>query len=157
MKFLFLIILLNAVVVFAGPKYGANAIPLSKNSNHSYFVKNKAPDFWALISFYSGQETESSCSSAALVTVLNGARRGQNLSDQDELVTHKSLTEKYTDEGYKYAVCGDAVLAAKNGVARQGVSVARLAQVLDAASKKLKFGQSKTVLVLIDLKNIEKS
>src|SRR5207253_298048 len=82
---------------FAGPKYGPDAVPLSKNSNQRYFMKNKAPDFWALIPYYVHQENDSSCSAAALTTVLNGARKNQTLTDQDELVSHKTLTEKYSD------------------------------------------------------------
>ena len=57
------------------PKYGPYAIPLSKNTNRDYFTAGKAVDFWALIPYYVPQENDSSCSSAALVTVLNAARR----------------------------------------------------------------------------------
>src|SRR5207244_2129908 len=108
-----------------------------------------------LMPFYAGQENDSACSSAALVTVLNGARHGQPLTDQDELVTHKSLTEKYTDPAYAAAVSGDGGKM-KDGE-KLGVSVERLAEVLKESVEKLKLPSpaSKVELVTIDGKKKE--
>jgi hypothetical protein len=141
------------------PKYGPEALPLSTHPNREYFVKNKAPDFWALIPFYVQQENESSCSAAALVTVLNAARRDLPLTSADELVSHKTLTEKFSDEKYKASVSGDPKEALKAGVVRLGVSVKRLGEVLEEALGKLKIsypGHEVKVLV-VDQSNKEKS
>ncbi len=125
----------------AQPKYGPHAAPLSRNTNAEYFRSNKASDFWALIPFYVGQENESSCSAATLVTVLNASRKNVDLTSQDELLTHKSLVEKYTDEKYMSSVSGDTALAEAKGVRILGVTVERLAEVLNGSLPKL-FGNS---------------
>ena len=141
------------------PKYGPDALPLSNNPNREDFLHQKAPDFWALMPFYVGQENESSCSAAALVTVLNGARRNKSLTSADELVTHKSLTEKYTDDKYKASVSGEVKEAVKSGVMRLGVSVKRLGEVLEEALGKLKISEPthEVKVVIIDQKDKEKS
>jgi hypothetical protein len=160
-------LLLTALLVFGSasvtaadfhPKYGPNAVPLSDGTNQSYFKTQKAPDFWALISFYVPQENDSSCSAAALTVVLNGARRTQQLSADDELVTHKSLTEKDTDEKYKAEVSGDMKLAVAHGTSL-GTSVDRVAEVLKEAADKLKIltPTSEVQLIHIDLNDLSAS
>src|SRR4051812_38979918 len=94
-------VLLFTSTALALPKYGPNAVPLSKRSNVEYFQKNPAPDFWALVPYYLGQSSGQQCSAANLVMILNAARKDQVLTSADELVTLNSLFEKYTDEQYK--------------------------------------------------------
>lgn len=154
---IFFAVIISALSLSAwgGPKYGPNAVPLSKNSNKTYFLKKKAADFWALMPYYVHQENDSACSAAALITVLNGLKKDSPLTDQDELVSHKTLTEKLTDDKYKAAVSGDAAQALAAGGAL-GVSVERLAEVLKTALAKLKVN-AQVELVSIDQKNKDQS
>jgi hypothetical protein len=149
-------IIVGASFAAAGPKYGPDAVPLSKNSNRSYFMKSKAPDYWALSPYYVHQENGSACSAAALVTVINGLRKDLSLTDQDELVSHKYLTEKLSDEKYKGAVSGDVKTAISSGAGSLGVSVERLAEVLRGALGKLKVG-AQVEFIAVDQKNKDES
>ncbi|MCM0606732.1 MAG: hypothetical protein KA715_11645 [Xanthomonadaceae bacterium] len=95
-----------STATFANPKYGPKAVPLSLGTNQSYFKKNNAPDFWALMPYYVGQETKSGCSAAAFTTTLNAARTVKGLSSDTPLVTFHSLAEKHTDDRYKKTILG---------------------------------------------------
>lgn len=150
-----LLIFLLPVLVFAAPKYGPDATPLSKK--YDYIKKNTAPDYWMLSPYYVGQDNDSACSAATLTTVLNGVRKSADLTQDDELVTQKTLTEKLTDAKYKYNVCGDPALALTKGVTRLGVSVERLAEVLKQSLEKLKIEYEKVEVISVDYKNIKSS
>jgi hypothetical protein len=157
------LVLMSAFVLYsspheawAGPKYGPDATPISKRSNLEYFQKQKAADFWALIPYYVGQETGSQCSAANFSMVLNAARKDLPLTSADELVTIKSLLEKYTDDRYKNAMTGKFTLETFD---RSNVANTRLAAVLGIAAEKLGIKTPKTQidLVPIDFKDLKKS
>jgi hypothetical protein len=154
--FLLTIILILSLRALGGtPKYGPNALPISK-SDRSYFGGSKAPDFWTLMPYYVGQETRAGCSNAALVTVLNAVRSKGSLSSSDELVLQKDIG-KYTNEKYAAEVSADPMKMVKNGVIRGGVSIFRLAEVLDTALEKLKLKTANTKVSLrtIDSKKLK--
>lgn len=74
------------------PKYGPMATVLSQS--HEYFRAAPAPDFWALIPYYTAQMDESACSVASMTMIMNGARVGKKLTADDELVTQQAIVEK---------------------------------------------------------------
>ncbi|MBK9294550.1 MAG: hypothetical protein IPM57_08910 [Oligoflexia bacterium] len=144
-----------SLLAFGAPKYGINATPLSKKND--FIRKSPAPDYWMLSPYYVGQDNDSSCSAATLVTLLNGVRLSSELTQKDELVTQASLREKFSDEKYKFSVCGDSALALANGVAQLGVSVKRFSEVLKGALDKLKIKYHEVKVVEIDHKNLKQS
>lgn len=80
------VILIHAGWASAGgdqtpPKYGPRGAPYAAPlwQSHEYFQspKNAAPDFWALITHYTGQSNSLSCSVAAVAMVQNAIARTQ--------------------------------------------------------------------------------
>ena len=61
----------------AKPKYGKQVTRLYHS--HEYFKRADAPDFWALMPYYTPQLTEGSCSVAALHMVINALRAPRTL------------------------------------------------------------------------------
>ena len=152
-----LLVLALATPALALPKYGPDAVPLSKRSNLDYFKENPAADFWSLIPYYLPQSTKTGCSAANLAMILNGARVGLPLTTADEQVTFDNLLDKYTDDRYKKAMTFKMV---KGVYFKHGeVANSRLAEVLKEASDKLKLTnpETKVELVNIDPKNPAKS
>ena len=84
------------------PKYGPTATRLFQSND--YVRKNKAPDFWALISYYLPQYTGASCSLASVTMVLNAARAHQALTASDELATEKNVLKKQPNDHWFKAV-----------------------------------------------------
>ena len=146
-------ILLLSISVEAAPKYGSQAVPLSLGTNQIYFQKNKAPDFWALIPYYVGQETKSGCSAAAFTTVLNAARTIKNLSSDAPLVTFQSLAEKHTDDRYKKIILGGWSLTTFD---RSHVAIKKHWEVLKLAVHNLglEYPGYRIDLNVVDMKNL---
>ena len=151
-----LLILLISTLSQAAPKYAPTAIPLSLGTNHVYFQKNKAPDFWALMPYYVGQETKSGCSAAAFTTVLNAARTLKDLTSDSPLVTFRSLAEKYTDDRYKKVILGDFSIEKFD---RSNVAIKKHWEVLKLAvhNLKMEYPGSSVELNVIDPKNLKAS
>ena len=84
------------------PKYGPDAIPLSTDSN--YLRSHPAGDFWALMPYYTAQQTGSACSIASVTMVMNGLRAGQSLTADDELISQNLLLAKVKDSAWTKAV-----------------------------------------------------
>lgn len=84
------------------PKYGPEAT-LLRNS-HEYVQHHPAPDFWALMPFYTAQQTGSACSIASVSMVINAARTDQNLTADDELATQNNVLKKTGDDEWTKAV-----------------------------------------------------
>jgi hypothetical protein len=140
------------------PKYGPNAIPLSKKTNLEYFSKGdgKALDFWHLMPFYQAQPNDRACSATSFLMVLNGMRADMDLNSKDELITFKSLLEKYTDDRYKKVMIGEkSPLSFK----RDDIKNTRLADVLTIAMKKTKIWTPDSLVEnhVIDQKKLEVS
>lgn len=77
--FLLLLLALAGDSALAGntqPKYGPKAAPLL--SDHQYFRRAEAADFWRLMPFYVPQANAYSCSIASLAMVFNAAMKGNN-------------------------------------------------------------------------------
>ena len=144
-------------LALALPKYGPNAVPLSRRTNLEYFQKNPAPDFWALMPYYTGQKLGQQCSAATFTMVLNAARVGRELSSGDPLVTLDSLLEKYTDDRYRSAMT--ASLRNPHIVTAADVHSRRLAEVLTIALKKIGVATPATQVEyrLVDRKDLPKS
>ena len=83
---------------FAKPKYGPKAIPLS--FDQAYLKKAAAPDFWALMPYYTAQQSGSACSIASVTMLLNALRVGAPLTTDDELVTQPGLIKKTGDAAW---------------------------------------------------------
>jgi hypothetical protein len=149
----FLLAFTNA---WALPKYGPNAEPLASGAGLEYFKSHKAPDFWALVSYYLPQESDSGCSAANFAMVLNAARDVGKMSSSDKLVTIHSLLEKYTDPRYSAAMSGKISLEKLD---HSIVSNANLAKVLQAALKSSGAAMPTTHVdaVAVDEKNLDKS
>ena len=79
----------------AKPKYGLGTTRIVQD--HDYFVKNKAPDYWAISPYYLPQRDESSCSLASFAMVFNALRSEQALGASDKLITQNGFAEKYKD------------------------------------------------------------
>lgn len=86
----------------AKPKYGPEAVPLSKRNE--YLRKRPAPDYWALAPYYAAQFNEKACSVASVAMVLNAARRGWRLSSDEPLITQTTLLEKVKSPRWDEAI-----------------------------------------------------
>jgi hypothetical protein len=74
------------------PKYAPPTLPLSQH--HEFIQKNKAPDYWALSSFYVPQQDGSACGIASMTMLLNGLRVHLMKNASDRWLTQKGLLEK---------------------------------------------------------------
>ncbi len=72
------------------PKFGADAVPIQQARD--YLRSHEAPDFWALMPYYTPQATGSSCSAASIAMLVN-ALRGIPALAKDTLITEASLLE----------------------------------------------------------------
>jgi hypothetical protein len=86
----------------AKPKYGPSATPLERAPE--YLREAPAPDFWALIPYYAAQQSQSSCSLASAVAVVNAARDATKLGSEEELATEAALLERAGVASWKRAV-----------------------------------------------------
>ncbi len=98
--FLFLFIFLSQSTFLNAieslPKYGSEALPLSKS--HEYFKNADAVDYWALIPYYVPQMTDKSCSIATITMLINALKSDLPLSQSDELATHNGLLIRVKNE-----------------------------------------------------------
>lgn len=96
----------GVVVVLSGfafaktPKYGKWVEPLSAQTQKEYFKKNDAPDFWAMMPFYTGQKLGQQCTAATFTMVLNAARGSQTLDSDAPLLTVDSFLKNYAEKKY---------------------------------------------------------
>jgi len=101
-KIILLLSLTLSIGALAKPKYGPNATLLSKS--HEYIQEKKAPDYWALSPYYVPQVNGKSCSVASVAMVLNAARKNQEFTSDDQLITHESLLKNAKDQKWSDAV-----------------------------------------------------
>ena len=120
------------------PKYGHEATLLRKS--HEYIEKHTAPDFWAMMPYYTAQQTGSACSVASVSMVINAARASQNLTADDELATQNNVLKKTADEEWTKAV-GD-----KGG----GRTLDQLGVEVEKAFKAYGFGNAKVDVIHVD-------
>lgn len=83
----------------AKPKYGPAATLLARS--HEYVRESEAPDLWALLPYYVGQDDDHSCSVASVAMVVNAARAGHDLGADDELATQRSLQERVKADAWR--------------------------------------------------------
>lgn len=98
-------VLLLCISLFAGaekPKYGPEVTLLS--ASHEYIRQAAAPDYWALSPYYTGQQSESACSLAAVTMIVNAARSGASLKSDERLASQGDLLKKLNDKDYEKAV-----------------------------------------------------
>jgi hypothetical protein len=148
-----LALILLLPVALAAPKYGPNAVPLSKRSNTEYFKRSEAPDFWTLIPYYLPQPTGRACSAATLTTLLNGARASKALTSEDKLLTVEAFAREYADKPYAETVLGKGMFNRKNVTSRN------LTRLIEQATGKLGIKTDKTKVTLneVDYEHPEKS
>jgi hypothetical protein len=142
---------------FAGdnPKYGPQAQPLSKRTNQEYFKRSAAPDFWALIPYYIGQDAGQRCSITNITLVMNAIRSKTELKSDQKLFGIEEVLEKYTDDKYKASMTKGLSIEKFD---RSNVANARLAGVIENAIQKSGIGtpKSKVELAVVDQKDLEK-
>jgi hypothetical protein len=148
--------LVAALILFslhahAAPKYGPNAVPLSRQTNTDYFRRNAAPDYWTLSPYYLPQPTGTACSAANLALVLNGARSSRDLKSDEKLLTVESFAKDYADPAYAAVVMRTGLFD------RSQVTNRNLAKVLTAAAGKLGLKGARAEEVEVDLKDLGKS
>lgn len=122
-----LALLLTTSLAYADtkPKYGPMATTLS--NSHEYVQKNKAPDYWAMNSYYTAQKWGGSCSLASVTMVINAARAHQKLTSDDALATEPKVLEKVKDpvvNGKSWAVAVGA-----EGIIPSGVNLDQLGEL----------------------------
>ena len=117
------------------PKYGKGAVPLSQS--HEFFSRAKAPDFWALAPYYLPQRDERSCSLASLTMLVNAARRGERLGNDDRLVTQASLL----------SAVGSALWKKELAPGGEGVTLDELGELTRRALAVHHFAQAKVEVV----------
>jgi hypothetical protein len=131
-KFTSLLVILAATSAWAEPpkpKYGPEAQTLT--SNHAYFHRADAPDFWALSPAYVGQQTGAACSVASVTMVMNAARATHPLAaltSEDELISQNSLLKKVGDESWTQATDDSKSL-------HKGVTLDRLGELVGKTFK----------------------
>jgi hypothetical protein len=97
-----IILVLMTQSAFAKPKYGPQATVLSHSNE--YFRESKAPDFWALMPYYTMQINGKACSVASVSMIVNAARKGMSLTSEDKLVNQEDLLKKVNDKSWSDAV-----------------------------------------------------
>lgn len=134
------LLLLTTSFAFAEtkPKYGPEAT-LLRNS-HEYIQHHPAPDFWALMPYYTAQQTGSACSIASVSMVVDAARVDQTFTSDDELATQNNVLKKTGDEEWTKAV-GD-----KGG----GRTLDQLGVEVEKAFKAYGFKDAKVEVIHID-------
>jgi hypothetical protein len=120
------------------PKYGREATLLRKS--HEYIQKHTAPDFWAMMPYYTAQQTGAACSVASVSMVINAARTEQALTADDELATQNNVLKKTADEEWTKAV-GD-----KGG----GRTLDQLGVVTEKAFKAYGFDHATVEVIHVD-------
>ncbi|MHB9096500.1 MAG: phytochelatin synthase family protein [Syntrophales bacterium] len=116
------------------PKYGPAGAPFAAPlwQYHEYFqsAKNPAPDFWKLITHYTGQSNSLSCSVAAVAMVLNAiARTQEGLRTSDVNFQQAKLIADVKSVHWKERVAGSG------WEGRAGLTLAELAEVVSDALK----------------------
>jgi len=101
-KLILFSLILIAQIAVAKPKYGPKATVLSES--HEYFRESKAPDFWALMPYYTMQINGKACSVASVSMIVNAARIGMKLTSDDKLVNQEDLLKKVNDKSWSDAV-----------------------------------------------------
>lgn len=91
--------------VAAQPKYGPEATVLSRSNQ--YVRRNPAPDFWAMIPYYSAQINGRACSAASVEMVVNAARAARTLGSEDELATQSVMMQKVKDDTWRTGVLSE--------------------------------------------------
>jgi len=114
------------------PKYGPAGAPYATplGQSHDYFqsAKNPAPDFWALITHYTGQMNSFSCSVAAVAMVMNAINRTQgDLLARDANYQQAKLIDDVQAVHWKERVMGN------RWKGRKGLTLAELATVMTDA------------------------
>lgn len=121
-------------VAAAPPKYGPAGAPYATPlwQSHEYFqsANHPAPDFWKLMTHYTGQDNGLSCSVAAVAIVMNAIARTQgDLKASDANFRQAKLLEEVRAGHWKERVTGSGW----NG--RVGLTLAELEEVAAAALK----------------------
>lgn len=111
------------------PKYGPAAapcaVPLWQSPEYFQSAGHPAPDFWALINYYTGQESGIYCSVAAVTMVLNAiTRTSADLRASDANYRQPQLLDDVRTSHWKERVTG-------NGwEGRKGLTLAELEDVV---------------------------
>jgi hypothetical protein len=113
-----------------GPLIAPKAVPLAFEND--FFRKEKAPDFWALVSYYIPQANPYSCSAASVCMVLNGMNARTNRPADAGSITQKEVVEKVNVENWRERVS----LKGLNG--KHGVTIEDLGKIVEAALKTYK-------------------
>jgi hypothetical protein len=126
------ILVCGALLCAAAPKYaplqGGAARPLSAENAYFRAQGVKAPDYWALASFYAPQETAASCSAASAAMALNALlNAGRERGDEDENLSEEAVTAKAKSFDWK------GLVARPDGAGRRGLKLERLAAGLREA------------------------
>ena len=111
------------------PKYGPVGAPYATPlwQSHEYFqsAKNSAPDFWTLITHYTGQNNSLSCSVATVAMVLNAIARTQgDLRASDANYQQSKLIDDVKAAHWKEHVTGNGWKG------RAGLTLAELEEVV---------------------------
>jgi hypothetical protein len=111
------------------PKYGPagepHATPLWQSHEYFQSAKNPAPDFWTLITHYTGQDNGLSCSVASVAMVLNAiARTRGDLRANDANYQQSKLIDDIKAAHWKEHVTGSGWKG------RRGLTLAELEEVV---------------------------
>ncbi len=90
------------------PKFGPDAVPMT--DDRDYLRRAGAPDFWAMMPYYTAQQTGSACSVASVAMMIN-ALRGLPPLSSNRLVTQARVLNEVDDDGWKAGTAenGDGV------------------------------------------------
>jgi hypothetical protein len=84
------------------PKYPVATLPLSRE--HGYLQRAPAPDFWALLPYYTAQRDDVSCSLASLSMLVNAARHATPLGSEEPLVTQQLLFQRVQSQVWRHGL-----------------------------------------------------
>jgi hypothetical protein len=107
---------------YAPPKYPPWLTLLQDDPAH--IRRSPAPSYWALSAFHIGQFTDSCCSLATAVMLVNAARGSRHLRAGEKLVTQEDLLAAIGDPGWTHA-CTDPQ--------GNGASLREMAPILERA------------------------
>jgi hypothetical protein len=116
------------------PKYGPQESPrataLVFSTDYFRSPTHTAPDFWALIGYYTPQFNPYACSAASLAMTINAAKAVLPKKADDAVISQKMLIESISTEQWKQRLSKGGV----NGI--NGVTLDQLKKITEATFKK---------------------
>lgn len=132
-----------------GPRVAPLATPLALSHEFFQDPKNRAPDFWSLVSYYVPQFNGAACSVASVAMILNAGQveRIRAQTSEDKILSQEQLLDQVKVENWRERM---SALGFKGS---HGISLDRLGKVLQAAASMYGFPNAKVSVIHVNSKD----